>query len=232
MAYTKHTWVEYTGTGVQKAGWLNNAETQYDEMVTYLGTTITHSDRYYAKATSDSKYFTTSNDGSGSGFITEKLDGYTGVELIAQMVPSGVIAIWSGAQVDIPTGWVLCDGSGVTVDLRGKFPVAAGTTYTQGATGGSATVNSTGTVTITTHQLTTSEMPSHTHTFVDQTENATANYRGGAAGYLSAAITSSNRPSGSTGGNTAHGHSGSTLGSGTTDNNMPAYKAYCYIQKT
>ena len=43
-------------------------------------------------------------------------------------VPSGVIAMWGGAIVDIPTGWSLCDGTNdgndvATPDLSGKFIV-------------------------------------------------------------------------------------------------------------
>ena len=50
----------------------------------------------------------------------------------------GIIAIWSGAVVDIPFGWHLCDGSSGTPDLRDKFVVGAGNSYAVGATGGSA----------------------------------------------------------------------------------------------
>jgi len=40
--------------------------------------------------------------------------------------PSGIIVMWGGAIVDIPTGWTLCDGgddsnSVATPDLRGRF---------------------------------------------------------------------------------------------------------------
>lgn len=37
-----------------------------------------------------------------------------------------MILIWSGAIVDIPAGWALCDGNNGTPDLRGKFIVGAG----------------------------------------------------------------------------------------------------------
>ena len=33
-------------------------------------------------------------------------------------VPSGGIIIWSGAANAIPSGWVLCNGSNSTPDLR------------------------------------------------------------------------------------------------------------------
>ena len=40
-------------------------------------------------------------------------------------IPSGVIAIWSGATNAIPSGWVICDGQNSTPDLRDRFVVGA-----------------------------------------------------------------------------------------------------------
>ena len=61
----------------------------------------------------------------------------TGVE----GVPSGVIAIWSGATGAIPSGWVICDGNNSTPDLRDRFVVGAGNTYSVGNTGGATSTN-------------------------------------------------------------------------------------------
>lgn len=38
-----------------------------------------------------------------------------------QNLPSGVILMWSGTLDTIPTGWVFCDGTNGTPDLRDKF---------------------------------------------------------------------------------------------------------------
>jgi len=51
---------------------------------------------------------------------------------------SGQISIWSGAIVNIPTGWALCDGTQGTPNLRQKMIVGAGGTYPPDALGGSA----------------------------------------------------------------------------------------------
>ena len=67
-------------------------------------------------------------------------------------IPSGIIAMWSGASNAIPTGWVLCDGDNNTPDLRNRFIVGAGSTYSVGNTGGSDTVT-----------LNSSQLPRHTH---------------------------------------------------------------------
>lgn len=50
----------------------------------------------------------------------------------------GIICIWSGAVVDIPEGWALCDGNNGTPDLRGLFVLGAGGVYNPGDIGGSS----------------------------------------------------------------------------------------------
>jgi len=59
---------------------------------------------------------------------------------------SGLIVLWSGAIVDIPEGFALCNGSNNTPDLRDKFIVGAGGTYNVDDSGGD---------------------PLHTHTFTE-----------------------------------------------------------------
>ncbi len=54
------------------------------------------------------------------------------------MMP-GMIMLWAGAVEDIPEGWTLCDGNNDTPDLRNKFIVGAGDTYSPGDTGGALT---------------------------------------------------------------------------------------------
>jgi len=56
----------------------------------------------------------------------------------APTLPTGAIILWSGSLGAIPSGYVLCDGSNSTPDLRDCFVIAAGSTYAVGATGGSA----------------------------------------------------------------------------------------------
>lgn len=54
-------------------------------------------------------------------------------------VPPGGIIIWSGLVVNIPPGFVLCDGTLGTPDLRDRFVVGAGASYAVDATGGNLT---------------------------------------------------------------------------------------------
>ncbi|MFO7923013.1 MAG: hypothetical protein R6U58_04910 [Bacteroidales bacterium] len=73
------------------------------------------------------------------------------------LVPVGTIVMWSGAIEEIPDGWLLCDGTEGTPDLRGRFIVGYdsedGDYNVIGAEGGSNT-----------HTLTSGQMPEHNHT--------------------------------------------------------------------
>ena len=51
----------------------------------------------------------------------------------------GMILLWSGAIVDIPNGWHLCDGTEGTPDLRDQFVPGAGNEYGPGDHGGTDT---------------------------------------------------------------------------------------------
>lgn len=55
----------------------------------------------------------------------------------------GMILMWSGAIVDIPDGWALCDGTQGTPDLRDRFVLAAGLSLNPGDTGGTTVHNHT-----------------------------------------------------------------------------------------
>lgn len=52
------------------------------------------------------------------------------------LLPAGMIAIWTGTVADIPAGWHLCDGSAAGIpDLRDRFVVGAGGTYSVPSSG-------------------------------------------------------------------------------------------------
>ena len=79
-----------------------------------------------------------------------------------KLVPSGGIIAWSGAIANIPTGWYLCDGSNGTPDLRNRFILGAGGSYSVGATGGSSTINISHSHT---YSFTSSWNGDHNHTY-------------------------------------------------------------------
>ena len=104
-------------------------------------------------------------------------------------MPSGGIILWSGAIVDIPSGWYLCNGANSTPDLRDRFIVGAGSSYAVAATGGAASVT-----------LSAAQIPGHTHS--------------GTTGTVSA--DHGHTFSGTTGGQSAQHHHGYSAGDGTT----------------
>jgi microcystin-dependent protein len=127
---------------------------------------------------------------------------------------AGMIILWSGSSASIPSGWLLCDGSSSTPDLRNRFVVGAGSTYAVNATGGSANAI----VVSHTHTITD---PGHDHTFTltaNETESG------------SATTGSSNVASQTTATNTT-GISVNSAGSSGTNANLPPYYALCYIMK-
>jgi microcystin-dependent protein len=81
-------------------------------------------------------------------------------EQLSNGTPVGLIAMWSGATV--PVGWTLCNGVAVArmdgtgnitpPDLRNRFIVGSGGSYSMGNTGGNAT-----------YQLSVAQLPSHGH---------------------------------------------------------------------
>lgn len=117
-------------------------------------------------------------------------------------VPVGTIVIWSGTTSNIPSGWALCNGQNGTPDLRDRFVLGGGGTYSVRSTGGEAT-----------HKLTVAEMPSHNHAvnYFHQTGS------GSNKGVFSGSYEGTPYNTNSTGGSNPH-------------NNMPPYYTLCYIQ--
>jgi len=144
---------------------------------------------------------------------------------ITSAFPSGGIILWSGSIATIPTGWVLCNGSNSTPDLRDKFIVGAGNSYAVAATGGSANA-----ITVAhTHTATSTVIdPGHAHTYL---KNVQPQYTG--TGIYTTDVWDNQSATTST---ASTGISVSTTvasaGSSGTNANLPPYYALCYIMKT
>ena len=82
-----------------------------------------------------------------SSLNADLLDGLHAAQISASgsSIPSGGIIMWSGSIDNIPSGWVLCNGSNGTPDLRNRFIIGAGTLYSVGSVGGSTNHNHGGT---------------------------------------------------------------------------------------
>lgn len=134
-----------------------------------------------------------------------------------QTVPRGIIAMWGGLLADVPAGWLVCDGTNGTPDLRDKFIVGAGNAYAVTATGGSKDA----VVVAHTHTITD---PGHTHP-----TNRLAAYGDRYApdfnsnGYVSDTL----NPTGSS----VTGIAINSSGEAGTDKNLPPFYSLYYIQK-
>jgi hypothetical protein len=143
---------------------------------------------------------------------------------VASVFPSGGIIIWSGSAAAIPTGWVLCNGSNSTPDLRDRFVVGAGSTYSVGGTGGSANAI----VVSHTHTATSTVTdPGHTHSIRNDNNNNNGIIPNGGDGSNSSTTTVNSATTGITVGTTV-----ASAGSSGTNANLPPYYALCYIMKT
>lgn len=140
--------------------------------------------------------------------------------VLANGVPSGAIIMWSGSIGSIPSGWLLCNGSGGTPDLRDRFIVGAGSTYAVAATGGTADA----VVVSHTHTASVTD-PGHLHTY---TRGGTDTVSGGPITIQ----TNSALPTQSTStAFTGISVTNSTTGVSGTNQNLPPYYALAYIMK-
>lgn len=150
-------------------------------------------------------------------------------------IPSGVIVMWSGSIAAIPTGWVICDGTNSTPDLRDRFVVGAGSSYAVAATGGSKDA----------------VVVSHSHSASTGSASLTGSITGiaqsfGSSGTASGVFTKTTgntvndtpvqNDAGDGGGvsfNGSHSHSVSVSSAGVsgTNANLPPYYALAYIMK-
>lgn len=187
----------------------------------------------------------TGNIQMGGNKITGMANGtaLTDAATVGQAVPSGAILMWSGSIGSIPSGWLICDGTNGTPDLRSRFVVGAGSTYAVNATGGSADAI----VVAHTHTGTTGAMSanaSHSHGVSDPGHNHTYTFKsntgGTTAGGDANSVTNTTFNTGTSAtnisinsANTDHTHNftSNSTGSSGTNANLPPYLALAYIMK-
>ena len=147
---------------------------------------------------------------------------------------TGMIMMWSGTIATIPTGWVLCNGSNSTPDLRNKFVIGAhtdsvGVAYST-VTGSNTQTGGTKDAIVVSHTHTATSVvtdPGHLHSGVYTPGSGEAFGFVGANPYLSA---SRNTATNTTGISVAT--TNSTEGSSGTNQNLPPYYALAFIMKT
>ena len=203
---TDTVWIDASSTSVANANNVgtNVNATNADQFVTFVENS---SGNNPIRVDEGIKYNPSTNRLTAGSFAG---DGSALTGIVA--IPSGGIILWSGAADAIPTGFVLCNGSNSTPDLRGRFVVGyhdSNGDYDVNDTGGAETVT-----------LSVAQMPNHKHvtTFDGHKyfpgDGSTSISYGGAGGYPATTFSMDN-----TGGGGAH-------------ENRPPYYALCYIMKT
>jgi len=155
----------------------------------------------------------------------DNLYGIIGVQPTTQAsIPSGLISLWSGAIGSIPSGWLLCDGTNGTPNLKDRFIVGAGNLYSVGGTGGSTDAI------VVSHTHTATSVvtdPGHNHTYTrvsgtaPQSGNTTPVYN---------STTTDNTGTATTGISVAT--TNASTGVSGTNANLPPYYALAYIMKS
>jgi microcystin-dependent protein len=150
---------------------------------------------------------------------------------VANRVPTGVITLWFGSIVSVPSGWALCDGGNGTPDLRNRFIVGAGSTYAVNAVGGSANA-----IVVDHTHLATSVVsdPSHTHVNGSFTELLATN----GTGTVTTTNSTPGEPQVTASANLLANTTGITVattvanaGVSALNANLPPYYALAYIMK-
>jgi hypothetical protein len=168
------------------------------------------------QTSNSSKYLTTDGSVASWGTLTT--------------FSAGMILMWSGTIATIPSGWVLCNGSNSTPDLRNRFVIGAysdtssvayttvtGANTQTGGTKDAIVVSHTHTATVTDsghfHTDVGSSMPFGGNSGPDAPQSNTSTHNTGSA---TTGITVAN----------------STEGSSGTNQNLPPYYALAFIMKS
>jgi hypothetical protein len=150
----------------------------------------------------------------------------------ATPIPAGGIFLWSGSIGSIPAGYLLCNGTNGTPDLRDRFVVGAGSTYGVNATGGSANA----VVVSHTHSATVTD-PGHQHSYRLDVNGASVAFVGNQGNLGGPTLGEGTGPGGSISSGTQSSGtsisvSNASAGVSGTNANLPPYYALCYIMKT
>lgn len=134
-------------------------------------------------------------------------------------IPSGVIVMWFGLVVDIPSGWGICDGTMGTPDLTDRFPVGAGGFYDLGSSGGSEAH---------THEAGTLAAAEHAHPFSGTVSYQAINRDGGTSNVARNNVTDHGH---TYSGTTEVGGGGLVTGTSSEASNLPPFRALHFIMK-
>lgn len=225
---------------------LTESQTTLQTSINNLITLINNQNATIANLTSQLATLTAgfnSLSGTVDSFNSRLLSVEGRLTTLEDAIANGIIVIWSGAIVDIPSGWQLANGINGTPDLRNRFIIAAGNTYTVNSVGGSSTHTHSITGTTGGTSLTINQMPSHNHGVNDPghqhfmfagdnnrpSNQFIENSNNGNEGPVPTSVSGTNISIQFAGANEAHDHSFSATTA--TTSNIPPYYALAYIMR-
>lgn len=155
----------------------------------------------------------------------DNIYGIVGVQTaVGTTIPTGMISLWYGSIGSVPAGWYLCDGTNGTPDLRNRFVVGAGSTYSVSQTGGSTDAI----VVSHTHTATSAVTdPGHIHTITGAIKDGGASTSGDMTRADAQLVNQTN--SNTTGITVAT--TVASAGTSGTNANLPPYYALAYVMK-
>ena len=109
----------------------------------------------------------TNRQPNGSAVFPYSEGGVTYNATLNQIIPTGVIMMWSGSIASVPSGWALCNGTNGTPDLRNQFVIGASIDVTgqaqTGVTGANTKTGGTKDAVVVSHTHAITD-PGHIHT--------------------------------------------------------------------
>jgi hypothetical protein len=158
--------------------------------------------------------------------------------VLANAIPSGLISMWSGTIASIPSGWVLCNGSNSTPDLRNKFIIGAhsdstGIAYSTITGSNTQSGGSKDAITVSHTHTATSVVtdPGHNHTVAKYYAGSGGDYPY-LNGFQAATPVTTSDPTGTNTTGITVATTNASTGSSGTNANLPPYYALAFIMKT
>ena len=245
------TWVVESGSTARTSLGLGSIATQNSNSVsitggTVGGSTVISTSGNITGTGTNSLTGTTTSSGTlnvTGNFQLDGASGSSGQVLVSQgsgVTPTwgnafvaGMIMMWSGTIATIPSGWLLCNGSNGTPDLRNKFIIGAyADSSSQARTSVTGSYTQTGgskdsIVVSHTHTATVND-PGHKHTWGYGKEGDDNGYGGSYQEFTLAPGSDTTSIQTAT---TGISVTNSTTGSSGTNANLPPYYALAFIMK-
>ena len=226
MAYSKKIWGPAEALNLAN---LQHMDGQYSEIIADLATHIGagHPSVYRPKSDMDQYFWHAGNDGNGSGLDADTLEGTEAASIVGGVDP-GIMVWWYPENGAIPAGFLFCDGSNGTMDMRLRYPIGASSTISVNQAVGNSVITPLASATVGACTLTVPNI-FHTHTGDDAYAHV-SNEDVGTGGRTATTENLTTINTSNAGGGGSHVHPG--IFTGTQKNIDPLFKYLVIIQKS